>query len=129
VVETQREATLLKENGTLRGQLAGARRDATKAEHALAGTQDGLRNAERDVAGANAEIEALRDQLAAAEADAASARTRSMTDRRIALAVADLIALGAVVMLVRARRPRSGRRSDLTKRRGFVAAVSRGVRR
>ena len=129
VVETQREATLLKENGTLRGQLAGARRDATKAERVLDGTKDDLRTAERDASGAYAEIEALRDQLATAEADAASARTRSLNDRRIALAVADLIALAVVVLLVRARKPRSKPRSDLEQRRGFVAAASRAVRR
>ena len=107
VVETEREAALMIENGKLRGELAGARRDAAKGERALDGAHEDLRNADRDAADAAAEIDALQELLATAQADALGAQTRSETDRRLMwTAIAALIMLGTIGMIVRERRRR-----------------------
>jgi hypothetical protein len=106
IVKTAREASLLKENGNLRGQLTGAKRETRKVERTLAAVQEVLRGAESDAA---AEISALQEQVHRAQAEAASAQEKSVTSRRVTMAsVAALIALGAAAIVAR-----FGRRSRL----------------
>jgi hypothetical protein len=114
VVETEREAALLIENGRLQGQLAGARRDTAKAERALESMRNNLADADQRVATSVDEILQLRSQLATASADAASAQSRSDTERRAALVVASELALGCVALMLLARRRRM-RRSAIRK--------------
>jgi hypothetical protein len=63
VVQTQREAALMIENGKLRGQLAGARRDVSKAERALSAVRQELATA---TARSTDRVAALEAQLAQA---------------------------------------------------------------
>lgn len=110
VVETQREADLLIENGKLQSRLAGAHRDLSKAERQLDAARQDLADADREAARSTDQIFLLQDELTAAQADAADAHERSDTEHRAALIVAIELLVGALVMLVLIRKRRFARR-------------------
>jgi hypothetical protein len=101
VVQTQREAALMIENGRLRGQLAGARRDASKAARALA-------TARHDLADATARsadrVAALETQLVAAEATT-PARAEGL-DPGLAMGIGAAIGLALLALGLRIQRIR-----------------------
>jgi hypothetical protein len=104
VVQTPREAALMIENGKLRGQLAGARRDASKAERALSTVRQDLaaataRSADR--------IAALETQLATATAPTSD--PPEGLDPWLAMAIG--AALGLVVLALGLRIQRMRRRA------------------
>jgi hypothetical protein len=99
VVQTEREAALLIENGKLRGQLAGERRDLSKAEKALAASRKGLADQTRQAA---ARQTALESQLAAAETTAPPVR-QGISPLLVAVAGGLLLLLVIVLAVLAAR--------------------------
>jgi hypothetical protein len=105
VVQTRREADLMIENGKLRGQLAGTRRDEAKAERALDEARQEASTQAHVASAAQQEVGALRQQLAAAHGDADAVRVRAADERRLAIALIVVVLVGSIVLL-RARKQR-----------------------
>ena len=110
VVETQREADLLIENGRMQGQLVGVRRDLSKAERRLHALSQDLIDADRASARSTDQVYSLQEELASAQAEATAAHERSHTEHRAALIVAIELLMGAVVLVVLLRKRRYARR-------------------
>jgi hypothetical protein len=109
VVETQREAELLIENGKLQGQLSGTKRQLSKAQRELETARHDLADADQKATRSLGQVWELKSGLAAANDEAAQLRERSATEHRAALVLAAELALGiaVLVLLKRRRRKRS----------------------
>jgi len=114
VVQTQREAELLIENGRLQGQLSGTKQQLTKAQRQLGTARQDLADADQKAARSLGQIWQLENGLAAAADEAAHLRERSNTEHRAALVLAAELALSiAALGVVKTKRrkrslPREG---------------------
>jgi hypothetical protein len=109
VVQTQREAELLIENGKLQGQLSGTKQQLTRAQRQLGTARQDLTDADQKAASSFGQIWQLEKGLAAATDEAAHLRERSNTEHRAALVLAAELVLGiaALVLVKKKRRKRS----------------------
>ena len=110
VVETEREAELLIENGRLHGQLSAAHRDLSKTQRQLDAAQLDVSAAQRDASESGDQVLALRSELTSAQAETDAVRSRTDTEHRAALIVASEVLIG-VLCVVGLRRTRRFRRS------------------
>lgn len=110
IVATAREAKLLSDNGKLRSQFYGVRRDLRKAEESAAAKAEALSAtlAETDASrqALTSQVQTLENDLAAAQAAAEEAAGRPMIDPWAAAAIA--VALVAMAWALAWRRRPSG---------------------
>jgi hypothetical protein len=100
VVQTQREAALMVENGKLRGQLAGARRDVSKTERTLQTVREDLAGMKARSADRVAELET---RLAAATA---MPNAPEGLDPRLAMVLGAALAVAVLSLALRIQRVR-----------------------
>jgi hypothetical protein len=99
IVQTEREAELLIENGRLHGQLNAVHRDLSKAQKQLEAIGSDLAAARREASSSSDQATELRSELTTTQAEAAAALDRTETEHRAALIVASELFIGVLCVV------------------------------